>query len=357
MNAPTIIFDAAAVEQLRKDQRLDPEQIRRLRNRLFKQFRDDDDAVADFPASIALQCHVLELFQRCDSQVDGATKLLFRTSAGMLIESVILRIKTGRTTLCVSSQVGCAAACDFCATGKMGVAQDLSVAEILDQVVQAGQLLAAEDRRLNNIVFMGMGEPFHNEDNLHAAIRQLISPQLFDRSPGSILVSTVGIHDAMYRFANAFRKVNLAVSLHSAIQSVREQIIPLAKRHTLTELYSTVREVNKLQRRELMIEYLMLEGLNDSVEDAEKLLKWLEGLKTHVNLIPYNPIEDSPHLKSTSRDGIDAFAEILKAAGQKTTVRYSLGSDIAAACGQLVRRENREIASLNRSMQVDTTND
>ena len=151
------IFDSVEIEQLLKELRLDPQFVRKLRNDLLKKFVNDNDALTAFPAGDRIQCHVLSLFKRIDSNIDGATKLLFRTSAGMLIESVILRIATGRTTLCVSSQVGCAAACDFCATGKMGIAQNLTSAEILDQVFQAGQLLATENRRLDNIVFMGMG--------------------------------------------------------------------------------------------------------------------------------------------------------------------------------------------------------
>lgn len=342
------LFDAQAVEQLRKELRLDPQHVRVLRNGLFKKFAADDTALATFPAAERIDCHTLQLFRRCDSEVDGATKLLFKTSAGMLIESVILRIATGRTTLCVSSQVGCAAACDFCATGKMGIAQNLSTAEILDQVLQAGQILATEDRRLQNVVFMGMGEPLHNAETLVEVVDALTSPRLFDRSPGSVMVSTVGITDEMLRFAERFPLVNLALSLHSADQETREQIIPLANKYPLIELRDALLEVNRIQQREVMIEYLMLEGLNDSVEDAQQLIAWLTGLRVHVNLIPYNPIDDSPHLTGTERAGIIEFAEALKAADLKTTVRYSLGSDIAAACGQLVRKENRQHAIQRR---------
>ena len=318
--------------------------MRRLRNQLLKKFVDDESALREFAAGDRIECHSLELFRRCDSSIDGATKLLFRTASGMLIESVVLRIATGRTTLCVSSQVGCAAACDFCATGKMGIAQNLSSAEILDQVLQAGQLLAAENRRLDNVVFMGMGEPFHNEDNLYDVIESLTASHLFARSPSGTMVSTVGVADAMLRFANRFPKVNLALSLHTADQETREQIIPLAKKYPLSELREALREVNRIQQREVMIEYLMLAELNDSRDSARQLVEWLNGLQIHVNLIPYNPIDDAPHLTGTQRDDITAFAGVLKAAGLKTTVRYSLGRDIAAACGQLVRKENRQRA-------------
>ena len=332
------------MEQLRKDSRLDPEHVRALRNALFKKFQSDDVALARFPERERIACHSLELFRRCDSQVDGASKLLLKTAAGMLIESVILRIATGRSTLCVSSQVGCAAACDFCATGKMGIAQNLSSAEILDQVVQTGQLLAAEGRRLHNIVFMGMGEPFHNEDNLFETLDALTSPKLFNRSPGSILVSTVGVPDGMLRYAERFPKVNLALSLHSVNPEVRRELIPLTKKHPLDELQETLRELNRRQGIPVMIEYLMLAGKNDSLNDAAELINWLSGLDVHVNLIPYNEIEDAPHLTGTEDAKIRTFASQLKEVGLTTTVRYSLGSDISAACGQLVRKENRQQA-------------
>lgn len=338
------IFDNEAMERLRKESRLDPEHLRALRNGLFKKFEADDVALGRFPERDRVGCHSLELFRRCDSQVDGASKLLLKTEAGMLIESVILRIATGRSTLCVSSQVGCAAACDFCATGKMGIAQNLSTAEILDQVVQTGQLLTSEGRRLHNIVFMGMGEPFHNEENLFETLDTLTSPKMFNRSPGSILVSTVGVPEGMRRCADRFPKVNLALSLHSVNPEVRRELIPLTKKHPLGELQETLRELNRRQDIPVMIEYLMLGGKNDSPEDAAALINWLRGLDVHVNLIPYNEIEDAPHLTGTADAKIRTFASQLKDAGLTTTVRYSLGSDIAAACGQLVRKENRQTA-------------
>lgn len=342
------IFDSEAMERLRKETRLDPEHLRALRNSLFKKFESDDAALARFPERERIACHSLEQFRRCDSQVDGASKLLLKTDAGMLIESVILRIATGRSTLCVSSQVGCAAACDFCATGKMGIAQNLTPAEILDQVVQTGQILATEGRRLHNIVFMGMGEPFHNENNLFETLDALTSPKMFNRSPSSILVSTVGVPESMLRCAERFPKVNLALSLHSVNPDVRRELIPLTKKHPLDELQQTIRELNRLQNIPVMIEYLMLAGKNDSPDDASQLTDWLHGLNVHVNLIPYNEIEDAPHLTGTEDSKIRAFATQLKAANLTTTVRYSLGNDIAAACGQLVRKENRQSALANR---------
>jgi 23S rRNA (adenine2503-C2)-methyltransferase len=342
MSARVSLFDRAGVESLRRELRLDPNVVRRLRNDLVKHFVSDDEALSRFPAADRVEVHALELFHRSDSAVDGATKLLLKTVAGMLIEAVILRIASGRTALCVSSQVGCAAACDFCATGKMGIARNLSAAEILDQVLIAGQLVAAEQRSVRNIVFMGMGEPFHNESNLYEALEALTAPDLFCHSPAKILVSTVGVPDGMVRCAGRFPRVHLALSLHSVRQEVRERLIPLARLFPLSELRGTVRAVNAMTQTPVMIEYLMLSGLNDSEADARDLIAWLSGLRVHVNLIPYNPIEESPHLQGSDRPTREAFASQLKRAGIATTLRYSLGQDIAAACGQLVRHENRK---------------
>ena len=145
----------------------------------------------------------------------------------------------------------------------------------------------------------------------------------------------------MLRCAERFPTVNIALSLHSVDQQRRQQIIPLAKVHPLPELQDALRLLNRVQQREVMIEYLMLAGVNDSDDDAHSLINWLDGIQCHVNLIPYNAIEDAPELRGSDRSTIRTFADCLKSSGIKTTVRYSLGNDIAAACGQLVRRENR----------------
>lgn len=344
MSSRVSLFDRSGIESLRKELRLDPNVVRRLWHDLLKQFAPDEIALGRFPTADRVAVHSLELFHRSDSAVDGASKLLLKTAGGMLIESVILRVASGRTTLCVSSQVGCAAACEFCATGKMGIARNLTPDEILDQLLIAGQLLAIEKRVVRNIVFMGMGEPFHNEENLYQALDALIAPNLFHHSPTKILVSTVGVADAMVRCVERFPLVNLALSLHSVRQDVREQLIPLARSYPLEQLRETVREINSKMRSPVMIEYLMLADRNDSEIDVRELIAWLSGLRVHVNLIPYNPINESPHLHGSDRETREAFASQLKDAGIKTTLRYSLGQDIAAACGQLVRHENRRRA-------------
>ena len=352
------IYDSIAIDRLRAELKFEPRRLRTLRTAFFKKFLGGDAALSELPADVReefrsrVEFHPLAVEQACDSQLDGATKLVLRTPAGYLIESVIMRTGTGRVSLCVSSQVGCAAACGFCATGRMGVAKSLSAAEILDQIVLAGEHIEAEGRRVRNIVFMGMGEPFHNEAALYEAVAALLAPELFHHAPGRILISTVGIPDALIRCARRFPEVNLALSLHSVRREVREQLIPLAVKFPIDELRDAIESVNTIQENSVMIEYLMLAGVNDSVDDARELANWLTGLDAHVNLIPYNPIETAPHLRTTERPERDAFAEILRAAGFVTTIRYSLGADIAAACGQLVQRENRQIAQRHATSSI-----
>ncbi len=205
------IHDQAGLAELGKGLRLDPHQLRQLRNVFYKKQGSATMALAELSPTQrqafadVVRFHALELHSRHDSGVDGATKLLFRTAAGNLVESVILRIASGRTSLCISSQVGCAARCAFCATGQMGIAHNLSAAEILDQVIQANQLLRPEGRSIRNVVFMGMGEPFHNETAVTEAVAILLSPHCFDLAASRVIVSTVGIPDALLRCAGAFR--------------------------------------------------------------------------------------------------------------------------------------------------------
>jgi 23S rRNA (adenine2503-C2)-methyltransferase len=356
------ISDTIAVDRLRAELKFDPRRLRALRTAYFKKFLGAEAALNELPAEVRdefsrrVEFHSLAVDSAFDSQVDGATKLVLRTQAGYAIESVIMRTGTGRVSLCVSSQVGCAAACGFCATGQMGIAKSLSAAEILDQVVVANERMRAEGRPVRNIVFMGMGEPFHNEEAIYKAVKALVSPQLFHYPPGRILVSTVGLPDAMMRFARRFPDVNLALSLHSVRPDVREQLIPLAARYSLDELRAAVAAVNRIQQNSVMIEYLMLAGMNDSMEDARELCRWLVGLDVHVNLIPYNAIESAPRWRTTEQPERDAFAKVLRSAGFTTTIRYSLGADIAAACGQLVQQKNREVARdvARQLVQVET---
>ena len=225
--------------------------------------------------------------------------------------------------------------CSFCATATLPITRNLESAEILEQVTRAASLVVSEGGRLRNVVFMGMGEPLHNERAVHEAIQALCSANLFSLSPGRLIVSTVGIPEAMTRLAERFPAVRLAVSLHSVDPSRREQLIPLARKVSLSQLRRAIETVLGLSRWPVMIEYLMLDQFNDSLKDARQLAEYLRGLFVHINLIPFNPVAHQPHLQPTPRNRRDEFAAYLRRQGFVTTIRYSQGSDISAACGQL----------------------
>lgn len=336
------IYDQIGIEELRRRNAVQPHRMKRFRNAFFKASQEWEDVLAtlpenarsDFDRHVEIRC--LELVDRHDSDVDGASKLVFRTADGHLIESVVLRPATGRTTLCISSQIGCACRCGFCATGMMGFTRDLTKDEILDQVFQAGRLIKPEGRSIRNVVFMGMGEPLLNLQHLFESLKLLQAAPYANYSGSRLMVSTVGIPQAIERFVEEFPALQLAVSLHSARQEVREKLMPVAAQYPLERLRKSL--ITASQGGKVMIEYLMLAGVNDRAEDARALEDFLQGLAVHINLIPYNEWEGSS-LRGTPRPQREEFARCLKAAGFNTTLRYSLGADIAAACGQLAQRK------------------
>ncbi|MFH0908641.1 MAG: 23S rRNA (adenine(2503)-C(2))-methyltransferase RlmN [bacterium] len=312
--------------------------LKRFRIAFFKKGRPAEECLDAIPAAARaeflerVQMDQLGLVERHDSKRDGASKLIFRTASGERVEAVILRVASGRTSLCISSQVGCGADCAFCATGQMGLVRSLSIAEILDQVLLAIRLLRAEGRVLRNVVFMGMGEPFHNEAAVCDALEVLRNARGFNLSERHLLVSTVGMHKAMVRFVERFPNMRLALSLHSARQEVRERIAPTARHHSLDRLREILPGVAR--HGNLMIEYLMLHGVNDGPEDLAALIDYLHGLPVHINLIQFNEFTGSG-FRPVTRAVREAFGAALRKAGFKVTLRYSLGDDIAAACGQL----------------------
>ena len=217
------------------------------------------------------------------------------------------------------------------------MALNLTRDEILDQVIQANGVLRDEGRSIRNVVFMGMGEPLLNEAEVYQALDVLLSPRCFDLSPSKFLVSTVGIPDAMVRCAERFPRLGMALSLHSARQARRESLIPLARHYPLELLRKAIEKVNTIQLRPLMIEYLLLDGINDTDQDLSELIAYLRGFRVHINLIPYNPISEESGLIGTVVERQHCFAAGLIHAGFTATIRYSLGADVAGACGQLVQ--------------------
>jgi 23S rRNA (adenine2503-C2)-methyltransferase len=259
---------------------------------------------------------------------DGTVKFLLRLADGQIIETVGIPTDK-RLTVCVSSQVGCPMACDFCATGKGGFTRNLERHEIVDQV-----LTVQEDfqRRVSNIVFMGMGEPLLNTDNVLASVRSLNEDVGIGQR--SITISTVGIPGHIRRLAQHQLQVTLAVSLHASNQALREQLIPSAHHYPLTALLEECREYVQITGRRVSFEYILLGGLNDRPEHAAELAEHLRGFQSHVNLIPYNPIQEVDYQRPDAKR-IQTFVEALKAKHIAVSVRQSRGLAADAACGQL----------------------
>jgi 23S rRNA (adenine2503-C2)-methyltransferase len=261
-------------------------------------------------------------------------KGLFRLHDGNEVEAVLMQHFNERNTVCISSQSGCAYACAFCSTGQAGFTRHLTPTEIFDQARYFARHLAAQGRKITNIVFMGMGEPFHNYDAVMDAVRLLNDGQGFGLGHRHITISTVGIVPQIDVFADEGVQVNLAISLHAPTDEVRSSIMPVNRKWGVAELMSAVeRYINKTNRK-VFFEYVMLDGVNDRPQDAEALARLMRGPLHHVNIIPYNSTPDAK-LGATGDERIRAFTAILEAKGVVCTVRIPMGRDIAAACGQL----------------------
>jgi 23S rRNA (adenine2503-C2)-methyltransferase len=281
------------------------------------------------------------LISRQISAEDHAHKYLFRCSDQRTIETVLMPIKD-RLTQCVSSQVGCAMACAFCNTGDMGLMRNLKTHEIVDQVLEVARQYPADivqkfGDRITNIVFMGMGEPLHNLESVLDSIDILTHPHGFNLSHRKITVSTSGLVPQMLELGKR-SKVNLAVSLNATTDELRDEIMPVNKRYNLKALLDGCRQYELGPGRRITFEYVMLKGLNDTRQDAQRILALLKGIPAKVNLIPYNPHPASPFERPDLTE-VMAFQKYLLDRDMTTTIRISKGPDILAACGQLRSKE------------------
>jgi len=263
---------------------------------------------------------------------DGTIKRLYRLDDGQLIESVLMPYDDHRRTACISSQAGCAMGCVFCATGQMGFARHLKAEEIFEQAIAFARELEAEGDRLSNVVLMGMGEPFHNYDAVLTAVRRLMSE--LGIGARHITISTVGLVPAIRRFADEGLQVTLAVSLHKATDEERSVLLPVNRRHPLTELMDACRYYVQKTGRRITFEWAAIAGQNDTPEEAHKLGALLKGLLCHVNIIPLNP---TGGYSATPSDlpTVQRFIDVLSTYGISATVRVRRGIDIDAGCGQL----------------------
>lgn len=262
------------------------------------------------------------------------TKGLFRLRDGSEVEAVLMEHHNDRTTVCISSQAGCAYKCAFCSTGQAGFTRDLQPAEIFDQARFFAIELAKRGKKITNIVLMGMGEPFANFDSVMAAVALLNDPHGFGLGHRHITISTVGLVPQIDRFADEGIQVNLAISIHAPTDEIRARIMPVNRRYPLAELMAACERYVAKTNRKVFFEYVMLAGVNDGVAEARALAQLMRGHLYHVNLIPYNATPDA-ELRGSGEAQIRAFHDVLEKAGVPCTIRVPMGRDIAAACGQL----------------------
>jgi len=278
----------------------------------------------DVPLHIQAEIH--------PSKDSRTLKAAIKLEDGLLIETVLMKHTDKRNTVCVSSQVGCPLGCLFCETGKMGFKRNLTASEIVGQVLFFSRLLKDKEEKVTNVVFMGMGEPFLNWENVKKAIEILNDDNCFGIGARKISVSTAGVIEGIEKLAEEFPQINLAISLHAPDEKLRSELMPVNKKYPLEKILRAVEEYIKKTNRKVMFEYVMIKDINDSEEQAKKLSRLLKRPLYMVNLIAYNL---TGRFKASSPEKIKKFKNILEEAGIFTTQRYRFGTDISAACGQL----------------------
>jgi 23S rRNA (adenine2503-C2)-methyltransferase len=331
---------------------------RQIYRQLYVNYAADPAAMTDLPLALRerlaaeASIRTLELV-RLQTADEGLTrKALFRIPGGEVVESVLM-VYPDRATVCVSTQAGCAMGCVFCATGRLGLLRNLTAGEIVEQVIWAARELRTIEPRtknqepdsdqlvlgsrplvLTNVVFMGMGEPFANYDRWWQSVERLHDPQGFNLGARSMTVSTVGQVTGIRRLAGEALPINLAISLHAPDDELRSEMMPINRRYPIAELLAATRDYIAQTNRRVSFEYVLLQGKNDTPEQAAALGQLLRGMLCHVNLIPWNPVPGAP-LGRSERARVLRFQQVLQDSGVACTVRVERGVAIAAACGQL----------------------
>ena len=264
---------------------------------------------------------------------DGTIKLLLSLGDDSKIETVLMRYNYGLVA-CVTSQVGCNMGCAFCASGLFKKQRNLEVHELVGQILVLNNLLKEENRKITHVVVMGTGEPFDNYDNVMKFIRILNNPHGFAIGARHLTVSTCGLVEKIREYANEGIQINLAISLHAPSDKIRNRIMPISLKYPLDQLMDAVKYYEATAKRRVTFEYILLEDINDSIENAKELAKLIKGTTSYVNLIPYNPVGELKY-KRTSGNRVHRFMDTLIKEGVNVTVRKEFGTDIDAACGQL----------------------
>jgi 23S rRNA (adenine2503-C2)-methyltransferase len=348
-NMPTYIYDLTLPDltQFFQERNEPAYRAKQVWQGLYHKFWNKPEEFTNLPAALrtklgeALQFNVLTPSTMLQSSDKETVKTLFQLPDGRTIEAVLMKYEK-RRTLCISTQAGCAMGCVFCATGQMGFKRHLSSGEIVAQVMYYARMLRDQNDVVTNIVVMGMGEPFHNYENTLSAIDRLNDPQGYNFGARRFTISTVGLIPAIRRFAAEKRQVNLAVSLHAADDVLRMSMLPVNKSYPIDELMAACREYVEATGRRITFEWALVNGVNDTPEQAELLAARLKGLLCHVNAIPLNPTTGYSG-QATTRERAEKFQEVLTSHGVPCTIRLRRGIDIKAGCGQLASLSNVSI--------------
>jgi 23S rRNA (adenine2503-C2)-methyltransferase len=341
-------LDCAALERLVQERGAPAYRGRQLYRWIYVRGTTDFEQMHTLPADLRgqLQAHHAVRWPAVverHSSSDGTEKFLLQLEDGLRIESVAIP-RLGRRTYCISTQVGCAMGCRFCRTAQMGLERNLTAGEIAGQVLVLQSIFGAEPSR-KNIVFMGMGEPLANFDQVARALELLFDPAGLAFAPRRVTLSTVGLVPGIDRLGRLPRRPKLAVSLSATTDAARAQLMPIDRRYPLAELFAALRRYPLGPRERITFEYVLLAGVNDSAADAARLVRLLAGLRSKVNLIPFNPAPDLD-FEMSPRERMEVFQQVLLQAGLAATIRESRGREILGACGQLAAlRTNRSAAA------------
>ena len=350
----------AEVDALMAELGLPAYRANQLLQALYREFPASFDDLRQLP--VGLRMRIAERYtlspadeiRRVVSADGNTTKVLLRMGDGTLIETVLMQYpepgeKHPRSTVCVSTQAGCAMGCVFCATGQMGFERNLSAAEIVTQVLHIAKFLRERGQHVTNVVFMGMGEPLANYGETIRAVRILTEQRAFGLGQRHITISTVGVIRGIDRLAEEDLQVGLAISLHTPDEAARQRLVPTAGPSSVQDIFSAAKRYFQKTGRRVTFEYALIEGQNDSPQTARQLVRLIRGTPTHVNLIPVNPTAGG--YGRPARPAVLEFERILLEAGITCTVRVEKGSEISAACGQLRTDEANTIISIEELSQ------
>ena len=326
------------IENLKKVLENEPKyRIKQAKEAVFKNLITDWNKATFLPLALReklnKECPLEINAETLISKTKDSIKARITLKDGLLIETVLMRHKDGRNTVCVSSQVGCPLGCQFCATGKMGYKRNLSSAEIIEQVLFFSRYLKKGGKKVTNVTFMGMGEPFLNYENVIKSIRFLNSKEGMGIGARNISISTAGIIEGIEKFAKEGIQVNLAISLHAPDNELRSKLMPINRKYHLERILATVNEYIKKTKRQVMFEYLLIKDVNDTDACARELARIMKHPLYYVNLILYNETGGN-NFKPSNADRVKKFKEILKKNKIVFSQRFRFGEDIKAACGQ-----------------------